>query len=534
MAVAAVNRLLPALLFGAALALIATSAEAGDKTYIAIGDSITQGSSHPASCGICPVVFDCTGGCSTTSQTNREKCGYVRRLDAWLGAGHYVRNEGVGAEDTSEALSRFASEMNSNCGTPGDCVAVILMHGTNDMDKASISPESARDNMRSMITEAKSRNIDVLLMSIVRRVYMHTHTKWQAYRDLILALAGEQDLQSVDPHTPLCNNNWKCYNDNYWINGDTDVPPDGIDDLDEGPTDCTDPGEGDNDLGHLDPDGYDVLADKIKDAFPANTPSAPTPTTPTGTITNTKPDFVWSGVSTSRWFELEVDGTKSWWEDAVHCGSTCTVNPGVTLAEGAHTWRVRGRNLRGMGSWSATKSFTVSTIQPPIAPTPVAPTGELWESAPTYEWLPVSGATEYDLEVRDSGGNLDASAAALAAGTVCTASLCSHVEGTVLTGTDDYTLKVKARNSGGDSPLSEPGLGFTIRDCDASVKDLQDFASTPVTTVETVEHCGLVTAATLGAYTIDPSGDVTIFTRDGFAASNGFSVNSGTLIVISP
>ncbi len=621
----------PSFRFAAALALALTAVAplAAVNKYVAVGDSITAGSSWPASCGICPVVFDCTGGCAG-SAVGRENCGHVRRLESWLGAGNNVINEGVGGEDTSEALADFLNKLDPDCGSPGDCIAVLLMHGTNDMGGA-VSPETAKANLSAMIDIAKGRKIDVLLMTIVRQVYDWDDPKWSSYRDKILALATAKNLQSVDPYAPLCNDNYACYNRNYWV----DMPP-----AQSGPTDCTPPGQGDTNgngaVGHLDPDGYDILTDKIKLAFPAAVPAAPAGATPTGDIAATAPNFVWSAVAGARWYQLEVDGSTTWWEGAAVCsGGTCTANPGVALPQGSHSWRVKGRNLRGLGAFSAAKNFVIwgtpetpvgssptgtfgdsdpmnppfgwepyswskpanatdydlvvsnaggpvlqqsftsaicpgstcnaspsaglpmgsytwtvqarnpavagaasaplafEIVGPPGAPTPTRPTGVLFEMAPRYEWLEAPGATEYDLEVRDAGTNVDAQAVALSAASVCSAGRCSHVEGTVLA-PDDYTLKVRGRNGAGEGPLSSPGADFTIIPCtDSSQKDLADYQPSPVMTTEIVEHCGWLTGAAWASYTIEATGNLTVHTRDGFVAHNGFTV-AGQLSVNSP
>ncbi len=500
-------------LVGLPLLLAAAAPLGALNKYVAVGDSITAGSSWPASCKICPVVFDCTGGCAA-SGAGRESCGHARRLQSWLGAGNDVINEGIGGEDTAGALSLFTSgKLDPHCGSPGDCIAVILMHGTNDMG-GSISPESARDNLSAMIDIAKGRKIDVLLMSIVRRVYDPTNSKWASYRDLTQALAGAKNLQFVDPWTPLCPNT-ACYDANYWVPA----------------SQCT--STGDTSLGHLDSDGYDVLTDSIKPAFPASVPAAPSATSPMGNVTDSTPDFVWPSVATARWYQLEVDASTTWWEGAAICsGGTCTANPAVTLAQGPHSWRVRGRNLRGLGAYSATKSFDVVPVPPP-APTPTGPTGVLFESAPRYEWQAAPGATEYDLEVRDSGNNLDAQATALAASSVCSGGSCSYTEGTVLA-PDDYTLKVRGRNAGGEGPLSS-GLDFTIIACaDDTPMNLGDLEPSPVVAPpKEVVYCGALSAAATAPYTVESSGDLTVHTRDGFTAFNGFTVK-GALSLKSP
>jgi hypothetical protein len=545
----------------------------------------------------------------------------VRRLDTWLGDGNYVMNRGIGGEQTAEALSRFATEMTSECpGSPGDCTAVILMHGTNDMEDNSVSPESATANLAFMIGQAKTRNIDTLLMTIIRD-YDPDDVKWSDYRDLTLALAASENLPVVDTHASLCPDA-SCRNANYYLMGAS--PCNGSVALS---------------VGHLDPDGYDVLTGLVQDQFPALEPTVPEPTSPTGDIADPLPAFVWPEVATARWYELDIDGAISWWEAAVHCSlGSCTANPAVSLAQGPHSWRVRGRNLRGLGLWSADTAFEVWGV--PGTPTPSAPAGlfvdadplnmpfgwepytwsedleatdydlvvsdgggpvhlqsfdasicaastctaspdqglaagsytwtvqarnpavagpatapmafEIFDSvpgeatpkgpagehfeplAPLYEWLPAPGATEYDIEVKDAGGNVDAQATGLQASVVCVAGTCSYVEGTVLTDADDYTLRVLGCNAIGDGPLSSTGVGFTVLACaDPLPEELAALEPSPVTTAEVVTHCGPVSAAESAAYTIDAAGDLTVHTRDGFIAHGGFSV-IGKLTVRSP
>lgn len=251
------------LLLAVVLGTVATGAplSAADNKYVAIGDSITVASSWPFfSCpgagDICPIEYDCTGGCAVSNtQSVRDKCGHPRRLDAFLGPGNYVVNRGWGAEKTAAAASRFPAEMTAECpGSPGDCVAVVLMHGTNDMENP-ISPETATANLGFMVAEAKSRNIDTLLLTIIRD-YIFNHPKWQSFRDLTAALAVSESLQLVDTHASLCVTP-NCYNQNYFLTGSCGFP---------GP---------DLSVAHLDPDGYDVLDGLIQAQFPPWCPTRP-------------------------------------------------------------------------------------------------------------------------------------------------------------------------------------------------------------------------------------------------------------------
>ena len=605
------------------LALAAGAAGAVNK-WVGVGDSIMVGSTWPVTggCSICGAIFDCSGGCGLTPAAARDQCGIVRRLDVFLGGGaaNYVKNLGIGGESTAEGVARLPSSLDGECGTPGDCIAMILMHGTNDM-YGGVPPATAAFNVQTMIGQARARNIDTLLMTIIRRINDPSNLFWSAYHDLIVALAATENVPRVDPYVPLCPDT-TCFNTNYWVANS-----------------CFAGNPGELEVGHPDPDGYNIMGNLVTAAFPGSVPAGPTTTSPAGDIGDTTPDFVWPEVAGARWYALEVDAaTTTWWEAAAHCAAgTCTANPGVALAKSAHSWRVRGRNLRGLGSWSAVtpfeiwgvpgkpvgsapmgtfqdvdplsppfgwepytwskvtdatlydlevedggvpvlqqtfaasicsgstcsarpgaglaegsytwtvqgrnpgatgapsaaKSFDVDHL-PPAAPMATGPTGELFEMAPRYEWLATAGATEYDLEVKDSGGAVDAQATGLSAAAVCVAGFCSHVEGTMLGGPDSYTLRVRGQSAGGVGPYSAPGAGFTVIACaDASATQLQTQYPSPLQTAETLSHCGAVSAAMTAPYTIDSTGDLTIHTRDGFSAYSGFTV-IGDLAVKSP
>lgn len=432
-----------------ALVVVCVQPLAAADKHIGFGDSLTAGTSWPAACGTCPSIFDCTGGCNHDTGTNREKCGYVRRLENWLGAGHDVLNRGVGGEDTLEGVTRIDNVLDGQCGTPGDCVSVLLMEGTNDLNN-NVMPEVAAANLETIAGKVKARNIDVVLMTTPRKVFRESNKNWKTYKNLVLGIATDEDLVPVNVWETLCPND-SCFNLNYWVTTSTG-------------TVCA--GPYDDALGHLDPDGYDVMTDLIKPVFPASPPSAPSTSAPSGDITDTTPDFVWPHVSAARWYELDVDGALSWWEAAAHCsGGTCTVDPGVTLATGAHSWRVRGRNLRGKGSYSAPRAFTIWNV--PSVPSTSAPAGDFYDSDPMtapfpwepYTWNESSGATSYDLEVSDLGGVVLAQSFT---SSICSASVCSASPAAGLAAAA-HTFRVRAINPAAASAWSA-GLGFQIYD----------------------------------------------------------------------
>jgi hypothetical protein len=78
------------------------------------------------------------------------------------------------------------------------------------------------------------------------------------------------------------------------------------------------------------------------------------------------------------------------------------------LSEGKYYWRVRGINSNDQaGAWSAIGSFTVDLSAPafPVITKPL-PSAEA-RGAPVFAWNAVSGATRYQIQIDESGGNFD-------------------------------------------------------------------------------------------------------------------------------
>ncbi len=217
-------------------------------------------------------------------------------------------------------------------------------------------------------------------------------------------------------------------------------------------------------------------------------------------------------------------------DSSICVAALCSASPGFDLGAGDYTWTVQARNPAATGPVSSALAFEVwNTV--PDEPTPTGPTGEHFEPfAPLYEWLPAKGATEYEIEVKDAGGNVDDSVTGLLASAVCAGSSCSY-QGAALADPDDYTLRVLGRNDLGAGALSAIGADFTILACDdPSTQDLDTLEPPPVTSAATVIHCGPVTAGAVAAYTIEAGGDLTLHTRDGFTGFDGLTVEGGLTI----
>lgn len=123
----------------------AAHAQTTPTTYVAFGDSITQG------------VGD---------DTNRAEKGYPPRLEALLqqrGQSAEVRNEGLAGETTGEGVSRIGQALD-----PGDDV-LLLMEGTNDIGNQNVSNETIVHNLDRIAEKAKERGLSVVHITVIPR-----------------------------------------------------------------------------------------------------------------------------------------------------------------------------------------------------------------------------------------------------------------------------------------------------------------------------------------------------------------------------
>ena len=90
---------------------------------------------------------------------------------------------------------------------------------------------------------------------------------------------------------------------------------------------------------------------------------------PSGTITTATPTYTWEAVSKSIWYYLWVNDStgnsiKQWYTAAkAGCSGgtgTCSIAPGIALAQGSAIWRVETWNSNGDGRWSDVMAFTVA------------------------------------------------------------------------------------------------------------------------------------------------------------------------------
>lgn len=161
------------------LALLASASGAvAQTTYVAFGDSITEG------------IGD---------DPNRAEKGWPPRLETLLqqrGQSAEVRNEGVAGETTEEAVSRINRVLE-----PGDDV-LLLMEGTNDIGLKTISNETIVANLDRIAERAEARGLSVVHATVLPRVNT-THDPRNlitaAFNGLVRDLAWREERKLADP-----------------------------------------------------------------------------------------------------------------------------------------------------------------------------------------------------------------------------------------------------------------------------------------------------------------------------------------------
>lgn len=158
--------------------LAAVSAARAQTTYVAFGDSITEG------------ILD---------DPSRAEKGYPPRLEALLqqrGQAAEVRNEGVAGETTIDAVSRIDRELQ-----PGDDV-LLLMEGTNDIGEQDISLETIVANLNRIAEKAEARGLSVVHATVLPRfntTYDNQNIVTGDFNGRVRELAWREERRLADP-----------------------------------------------------------------------------------------------------------------------------------------------------------------------------------------------------------------------------------------------------------------------------------------------------------------------------------------------
>lgn len=177
-------------------------------------------------------------------------------------------------------------------------------------------------------------------------------------------------------------------------------------------------------------------------------PPPPTPVSPQGSITNTKPTFRWNPVPGARHYKLVVfnNTTQTYVVTKTISTSTFTLRKPLNPTH-TYKWRVRALNAAGSGAYSPWTNFDYRVAQQlPATPTPVGPQGQITDPTPTFQWEAVPGATQYRLVVYD----LTARTYVLSQRPSSTTFTSTHP----LDPTHTYRWRVRALNAAGASTYS--------------------------------------------------------------------------------
>jgi subtilisin family serine protease/LysM repeat protein len=177
-------------------------------------------------------------------------------------------------------------------------------------------------------------------------------------------------------------------------------------------------------------------------------PGIATLLSPSGNITDPQPVYKWNVVEKATEYQLQVIQSSGeavmrvWYQAGDICSSIiCSVRPANTVAIGVYSWQVRSSSTIGSGHWSLEEDFIVSA--PPLgAATPNAPSGEITNKQPPYQWTFVEGATQYQLKVIGPIGDEENIVQSRYQATdICIGIVCSVPQISVLS-EGDYTWQV--------------------------------------------------------------------------------------------
>ncbi len=201
-------------------------------------------------------------------------------------------------------------------------------------------------------------------------------------------------------------------------------------------------------------------------------PTTVTPLSPIDNIgANSTPTFTWQAIPNATNYKLWVKESSSgvvnqvWYTpNETNCANgelTCSITPVSPINNGTHFWKVRARNIVGLGPWSERLTFFIGS--PPSATTLISPSGSITSSTPTYFWNAVPNTVFYQMKVRDSSNTVvtNLQFTAIQAGCGNGEAVC-NVTPSVSLSNDNYRWIVKTKNEAGHGPWSDQ-LEFDIQ-----------------------------------------------------------------------
>lgn len=197
-------------------------------------------------------------------------------------------------------------------------------------------------------------------------------------------------------------------------------------------------------------------------SFIIDGPAIPVLIAPSGLVTSVRPVFKWkldpksSTYNVALYTSSDVPVWTRTIASTTNCSSgTCQTLLTSDLSNGDYYWTVQGRGSDGgYGPVSAHTTFTILSV--PVMPVLVSPSGALGNGAPTFSWLVLPNAAQYELSVDGPSGNVFDH---VYNKTELCSTTCTVTSGPTLS-EGAYTWKVRASNLAGSGPW---GIGtFSI------------------------------------------------------------------------
>ena len=195
--------------------------------------------------------------------------------------------------------------------------------------------------------------------------------------------------------------------------------------------------------------------------------TVPTPSYPTGNITEATPTFSWRTLTGAAQYTLTIYDANgnvlntSQTDNSVCNLESCTFSPNYTLpGSGKYTWKITGGNAVGQPWNSATASFVLQLAIPEISFVSPAENGTITMENPVVTWTdPGTTVTSFKVNLYDSKNNQLLNAELSRANAWCDGKICTIKFATIPEASGYYlTIQPTISNSTGKTS----GLHFNV------------------------------------------------------------------------
>lgn len=177
------------------------------------------------------------------------------------------------------------------------------------------------------------------------------------------------------------------------------------------------------------------------------------------TTINTAPIIGWNPVDSATRYSIWVNNVSKGISQefySVNETGTAFQLAGLNSSDTYRVWVRAFNGFTALTAWSTPVDFTVG--QSSAVPTIYSPVAETEDTLPTVSWASVSGAAEYELQISDGGGVIQAYRAG---------STSQQLQTPLTAG--DYSVTVTAKDAGGTT-LGSDTMNFTIESGDTTIE----------------------------------------------------------------